>query len=115
MSVTENIYLTVHGLNIKNTKEKFMSTILQQLYNGEIIPVEQYSTVLEECRVMRRKHMENYDGFIQKLNSPLDEEFIKIMDEQLDILPFDFFQMFSDGFKLGARMMIEIFKDEDKK
>lgn len=92
-----------------------MSTLLQQLYNGEIFPAEQYRPFLEEYRVKRKKHLENYDSFIQKLGSPLDKEFIKIMDEQLDTLPLDFYQMFSDGFKLGAKMMIEVLDGEDKK
>lgn len=92
-----------------------MSTLLQQLYNGEIFPAEQYRPILEEYRLMRKKHMENYDSFIQKLGSPLDKEFIKIMDEQLETLPLDFYQMFSNGFKLGAKMMIEVFDGEGKK
>lgn len=92
-----------------------MSTLLQQLYNGEIFPAEQYRPFLEEYKVMRKKQIENYDSFIQKLGSPLDKEFIKIMDEQLDTIPFDFFQMFSDGFKLGAKMMIEVLGSEGEK
>lgn len=59
--------------------------------------------------------MENYDSFIQKLDNPLDKEFIKIMDEQLDTIPFDFFQMLSEGFKLGAKMMIEVLDGEGEK
>lgn len=92
-----------------------MNTLLQQLYRGEICPEEQYRPVLEEYKTMRKKHMENYHNFIEKLGSPLDKEFINIMDEQLDTLPLDFFQMFSDGFKLGAKMMIEVFYSEEKK
>lgn len=56
----------------------------------------------------KKKHMDNYKSFIEKLGSPLDKEFIKIMDEQFETAPLDFFQMFSDGFKLGAKMMIEV-------
>lgn len=79
-----------------------MNKIIQQLYNGELYPYEQYHPVLEEYKAMRKKHMENYESFIKKLGSPLDKEFERIMDEQLDTLPLDFFQMFSDGFRLGA-------------
>lgn len=62
-----------------------------------------------------KKQMENYDSFIQKLDNPLDKEFIKIMDEQLDTILFDFFQMLSEGFKLGAKMMIEVLDGEGEK
>lgn len=92
-----------------------MSTLLQQLYNGEIFPAEQYRPVLEEYKAMRKKHMENYDNFVEKLDSSLKMEFISIMDEQLDTLPLDFYQMFSDGFKLGAKLMIEVLDGEDKR
>lgn len=92
-----------------------MNTILQQLYNGEICLTEQYRPILEEYKVMRKKHMENYNIFIEKLGSPLDKEFIKIIDEEFDTLPLDFFQMFSDGFKLGVKMMIEVLYGEAEK
>ena len=74
-----------------------MNTILQQLYNGEICLIEQYRPILEEYKAIRKKHMDNYKGFIEKLGSPLDKEFIKIMDEQFETAPLDFFQMFSRG------------------
>ena len=80
-----------------------MNTILQQLYYGEICLSEQYSPVLEEYKAMRKRHMENYKGFIEKLGSPLET------------VPLDFFQMFSDGFKLGAKMMIEVLCSGDEK
>ena len=92
-----------------------MNTLLQQLYNGKIYPAEQYHPVLEEYKIMIRRQMENYDNFVQKLGNPLDKEFIKIMDEQFDTLSFDFFQMFSDGFKLGAKLMMEILDDKNEK
>lgn len=59
--------------------------------------------------------MEHYKSFIEKLGNPLDKEFIKIMDEQFETAPLDFFQMFSDGFKLGAKMMIEVLYSGDEK
>ena len=92
-----------------------MNTILQQLYNGEICMTEQYLPILEEYKAIRKKHMDHYKSFIKKLGSPLDTEFIKIMDEQFETVPLDFFQMFSDGFKLGAKMMIEVLYSGDGK
>lgn len=80
-----------------------MNTILQQLYNGEICLIEQYRAILEEYKAIRKKHMDNY------------KDFIKIMDEQFETAPLDFFQMFSDGFKLGAKMMIELLYSGDGK
>ena len=73
-----------------------MNTILQQLYNGEICLTEQYRPILEEYQAIRKKHMDNYKSFIETA-------------------PLDFFQMFSDGFKLGAKMMIEVLYSGDGK
>ena len=55
----------------------------------------------------------HYDDFIEllaKLEPPLDKRFVKIMGEQLDVIPFEFSEMFIDGFKLGAKMMAEVFR-----
>ena len=57
----------------------------------------------------------HYDDFIEllaKLEPPLDKRFIEIMDEQLDVIPYEFSEMFIDGFKLGAKMMAEVFRSE---
>lgn len=59
--------------------------------------------------------MDYYKNFIEKLGSPLDKGFIKIMDVQFETAPLNFFQMFSDGFKLGAKMMIKVLYSGDEK
>ncbi|WP_195637790.1 DUF6809 family protein [Enterocloster bolteae] len=91
-----------------------MDKILQALYNGEIYPAEQYRPLIEEYKILRNKHYEHYEDFIKKIGSPLDKEFEHIMDEQLDTLPLELSEMFIDGFRLGARMMLEIFEDKYK-
>lgn len=88
-----------------------MDKILQALYSGQIYPAEQYHPSIEEYKILRKKH---YEDFIKKIGSPLDKEFERIMDEQFDTLPLELSQMFIDGFRLGARMMIEIFEDKYK-
>nr|WP_300893621.1 DUF6809 family protein [uncultured Acetatifactor sp.] len=49
---------------------------------------------------------------MKKLKTPLDTRFIKIMDEQLDVIPFEFSETFIDSFKLGAKTMAEVFRGE---
>ena len=89
-----------------------MDKILQALYDGKIYPAEQYRPIIEEYTTLRKKHYQNYGYFIKKLGSPLDKEFIQIMDEQLDAVPFELSEMFIDGFRLGARMIIEVIEDK---
>lgn len=89
-----------------------MKSILEQLYDGEIFPAEQYSPKEKEYRKIYREHYSHYEDFIEilsKLNPPLDKRFIEIMDEQMDEIPYYFSEMFIDGFRLGAKVMAEVF------
>lgn len=88
-----------------------MKKVLQALYNGDICPEDQYQPILDEYKKLREKQYKNYSDFIKKIGSPLDKEFEHILEEQAALLPLDFFQMFSDGFRLGVKMMIEVFED----
>lgn len=99
----------------KERQMKRMDKILKALYEGELYPAEQYRPMTEEYIALRKKHHQSYEDFIRKLGSPLDEEFIHIMDEQLDAVPFELAETFIDGFRLGAKMMIEVFEDKYQK
>ena len=95
-----------------------MNSVLQQLYNGELCPAEQYQPLQTENQNMRLEHSRHYTDFInvlRQLEPPLDKRFIEIMDEQLDTIPLDFSSMFIDGFCLGAQMMIEILGSRQNK
>lgn len=91
-----------------------MNKTLRALYEGEIFPAEQYLPKVEEYKMLHEKQYKHYADFVEKLGSPLDKEFKQIMNEQLDTLPLEFYQMFVDGFRPGAKMMIEIYEDESK-
>ena len=89
-----------------------MNSILEQLYNGEILPMERYTLKEKEYKKICREHLDRYEDFretLGKLNPPFDKQFIQIMDEQLDEIPYEFSQTFIDGFRLGARIMTEVF------
>ena len=75
-----------------------MKSVLLRLYDGEICPAEQFGLKTEEYRSMRQAQY------------PLHEKFIDIMDEQLDTFPLELSGSFLDGFRLGARMMIEVYQ-----
>lgn len=92
-----------------------MDKILRALYSGKIFPQEQYRPIIEEYKSLRKRQYEHYKDFINKIGSPLDKEFEHIMDEQIDLLPLEFSQMFIDGFRLGARMMLEVLEDKYEK
>lgn len=92
-----------------------MKNILQQLYNGEIFPAESMPLKVRNTVKSIRgitTTTRTLLSYWRSWSRPLDKRFIKIMDEQLDVIPFEFSEMFIDGFKLGAKMMAEVFRDE---
>lgn len=92
-----------------------MNSVLSDLYDGKIFPAQEYSSRSEEYRRLRRKHYSHYEDFIETLKGiepSLDKRFIEIMDEQIETVPFEFSETFIDGFRLGARMMIEVFQND---
>lgn len=91
-----------------------MNKTLRALYEGELCPAEQYLSMIEDLTARRRVRYQHYEDFIKKLGSPLDQEFARIMDENFDEIPVELTQTFIDGFRLGARMIIEIYEDESK-
>lgn len=90
-----------------------MKNVLEQLYDGEIFPAQQHSPKEREYRKIYQEHYSHYEDFIKTLSGlepPLDKRFVEIMDEQLDEIPYRFSEMFIDGFRLGARIMAEVFR-----
>ena len=48
-----------------------MKNILEQLYNGEIFPAEQYALKGEEYRKIYQGNYNHYDDFIELLAKPV--------------------------------------------
>jgi len=91
-----------------------VDNILQDLYDGKIYPAEQYYPMMEEYKALRQKHYEHYSDFAKKIGSPLDKEFAHIIDEVFDTLPLEMSEIFIDGFRLGAKMIIAVFEDKNR-
>ena len=64
---------------------------------------------------MRRRQLLLYEDFIQQLEgvSPaLKEKFVEIMDEQVSSIPLEASEIFISGFRLGVRIMAEVFSGD---
>ncbi len=85
-----------------------MKSVLEQLYNGEIKPIEQYRPMLEEYR---SEFMKREERFAKKLNASQQEELEILMDDYLTMFPVEMLQEFTNGFKLGAHLMCEVFSE----
>lgn len=95
-----------------------MKSILQQLYDGELYPAEQLCSQLEEYREKRGQYSSNYENFLQKLSSmnpQLGEQFSQIIEEQMELIPYEGSELFINGFRMGAKMMLEILWQKDDK
>lgn len=92
-----------------------MKDILLSLYKGSINPEAQYHSKCEEFKAARNKYCDHYDDFVKalsKLDPALAKQFMDIEDEQLSMLPAEYSETFISGFRLGARMMLEILDDD---
>lgn len=86
-----------------------MKSVLKQLYDGEIAPMEQFRPTLNEYRRMWEESLENDKSFLKKLDEPMRKEFETLMEEHFNLIPIEMAQVYTDGFKLGVRMMCESF------
>lgn len=90
-----------------------MKSILQALYDGEIYPAEQLPPLDEATRKVHQEYSNHCDDFqeaLQEIDPPLASQFEKIMGEQLEELSHYLAETFIDGFRYGARMMLEVFQ-----
>lgn len=90
-----------------------MKSILQQLYDGEIAPGDQFKPYLKEYRENWEQIGTTVIEFTKKLTKEQETEFNDLMNKHLSFMPVEMAQVFSDGFKLGVRIMCEVFSTED--
>lgn len=90
-----------------------MKNILEQLYNGEIFPAEQYRNKEQKDQKSYREENSHYEEFIEilrKQEPPLDELFDEVMNERFEETQDEYAGIFISGFRLGARIMAEVFR-----
>ena len=91
-----------------------MSSLLEDLYYGRISPEDQFTPKFAEYQALRQEHGKHYTEFVNKLksyNCGLEKQFLEILDEQADAIPIETAEMFIRGFRMGAKMMLEILTD----
>lgn len=93
-------------------------SILKQLYNGQIYPPEQYHPSSEEYLQKSKKLSEYYenlsselDGLDPSLPDKLEELFI--LKNSLSSTEVE--EMYIEGFRLGVKLMAEVFTDKKQK
>ncbi len=93
-----------------------MSKLLEDLYNGVIAPVEYYYDKTEEYKELREKYYKHCEDFIKRIGEPLKFDFNDILDEHNALITManksTLEGTFVDGFRLGAKMMLEILENK---
>jgi len=92
-------------------------TILHKLYAGELYPAEQIKVLTPEYLQIVQQQEQCYEEFCRKLNQidpSLRRQFEAVLDRHLDAFPHELAETFVQGFRLGAKMMMDIYGDDQK-
>lgn len=89
------------------TEVRKLKSILLELFQGEIAPLDRYKVILKEYKEQWENTMKSENSFVKKLDEPLREEFEKLMDDHFDLIPLEMSDVFAEGFRISARMMVE--------
>lgn len=86
-----------------------MERILEMLYNGDISPCDQSHCENPHYRELCRRSLDEADCFAASLDQEKREQFDALMEHYLEICYMEKTQAFTDGFRLGARIMSDVF------
>ena len=93
-----------------------MDTIIRNLYAGNIFPEEDYLPLSKEYEQLLKKCCKDQQAFIENLKKCSDQSlmsnFQELSKEFREMTSEEITEMFIDGFRLGARFMLEMLEDK---
>ena len=89
-----------------------MDNIINELYYGNIRPVEQMGGLTPEATAIMKRVHENEDKLESSLNEQEKDLFHTIQNDRLDVTCIIEEKRFREAFSLGARLMMEMMRDE---
>lgn len=89
-----------------------MGRILEELYSGDLQPAENRNWDNPEYEEKCEASLEEVHAFCERLDQESREAFDTLMENYLELCHIEKTQAFSDGFRIGARMMWEVFGSE---
>lgn len=87
-----------------------MSSILKDLYDGNINPYAEMKVALDEYALELREMTKTEENFIKKLDKNMQNEFYKILERWISLYPLELREAYIKGYKLGVKMMAEVYK-----
>ena len=88
-----------------------MDNLINELYYGNIRPVEQMGGLTPEAAAIMKRVHENEDRLEASLNEQEKELFHTIQNDRLEVTCTIEEKRFHEAFILGARLMMEIMRD----
>lgn len=85
-----------------------MKSIIKQIYSGDLYLSERVEACVSEFRAVRDVAVQAHNAFEDKLCQPMKQEFDEYLSKESDVTAYHIEQAFTDGFKVGAQMMLEI-------
>ena len=89
-----------------------MDNLINELYYGNIRPVEQMGGLTPEAAVIMKRVHENEDRLEVSLDEQEKDLLHTIQNDRLDVTCIIEEKRFREAFTLGARLMMEIMKNE---
>ena len=87
-----------------------MSSILEQLYAGDLAPAERNIQGNDEYDRLCRESVQEIREFSKKLDEQSRKAFEQLLEHYLELTYIEKSQTFCDGFRLGAGIMCEVFQ-----
>lgn len=93
-----------------------MDSILLKLFWGGIVPSECFSANIPAHREKRREIIRRHDLLFRKLEAidpALGQEVEQVLSEQLEFDVLEVPEAFCNGFRLGARIMLDVLLENE--
>ncbi len=88
-----------------------MDPILQQLYTGDLCPAENRHYDDPDYQSMCDASLREIEAFTAELSQEAKEKFDRLMENYLELTFAEKTQAFCDGFRIGGRVMYQIFSN----
>lgn len=88
--------------------------MLEDLYNGKIIPIERYIKDQSDYQKTNKTLVKNIDNLFALLNDNQKQLCEKVFDNFTDLEYISELESFSQGFCIGAKLILEIFNYESE-
>ena len=87
--------------------------ILEELWHQGLHPSEAKRNTNMQYLKQQNKVDENAEKLLSMLSEDGKEIFEKFMDDQAELSCIDNCEIFASGFRMGARMMLEVMEEKD--